>query len=543
MLAQSFNENDSVNVNRSSLNALLRLAARVAPVIFSVLPVWVAAATPLQTPLEAAQYHRLSSTAEVARFLKALEHRNSGRARHIVLGRSAGKRSLDALLVSDAIAALASAAPPTRRLRVMIAGSQHGTETSGGEALLMLSRNLLEGAERSLLQDLEFILLPLANPDGRDTNRRKNANEINLSTDFSALTQPESRALLDALVRWRPDVFVDLHESGVFKATTLARQGYMTDFETQVEIANNPNVDRAVAAFSREQLRPATLARLQEKGLRATNYIGEIIDVNQRIRHGGLTLRNIRNRAAMEGAFSLLIESRLDPPHGIYPTPGNIRVRTAKQLLAIQELLATCRAERKALAARSRAARKMLDEAGGDDRVSLVARYAPLPEKEKISIELRRIDNAQLEMHSFPYIGRIVASDDLALPAAYAVTASQDRIGQVLKRQHIRQRILREPRQCRATVQHVVTRELDDAPRGLASWHSTIKEREQLILLQPGTLWVDLHQPRRRVASLLLEPGSNSSLFEHRDFAPLVKAGEDFFILRINGDCRVRGAW
>jgi len=541
VLAQSFNENDSVNVNRSSLNALLRLAARVAPVIFAVLPVWVAAATPLQTPLEAAQYHRLSSTAEVARFLKTLERRNPRHAKHIVLGRSAGKRSLDALLVSGAIDALAGAAPPERRLRVMIAGSQHGTETSGGEALLMLSRNLLEGRERSLLMDLEFILLPLANPDGRDANRRKNDNDINLSTDFSVLTQPESRALLDALVRWRPGLFVDLHESGVFKATTLARQGYMTNFETQFEIANNPNVDRAVAAFSRERLRPATLARLQEKGLRATNYIGEIIDVNQRIRHGGLTLRNIRNRAAMEGAFTLLIESRLDPPHGIYPTPGNIRVRTAKQLLAVRELLATCQAEHKALADRSRAARKMLNDAGGNDRVSLVARYAPLPEKETISIELRRIDNARLETHKFRYLGRIVASDELALPAAYAVTARQDRIGQVLGRQHIQHRILREPLECEASVQHVVTRELDAAPRGLASWHSTIKERKQLVRLQPGTLWVDLRQPRRRLASLLLELRSNSSLFEHRDFAPLVKAGEDFFVLRIGEDCRERG--
>jgi hypothetical protein len=327
----------------------------------------------------------------------------------------------------------------------------------------------------------------------------------------------------------------------VFKEKTLARQGYMTNFETQFEIANNPNIDPAVAAFSRERLRPAALARLQERGLRATNYIGEIIDVNQRIRHGGLTLRNIRNRAGMEGAFSFLIESRLDAPHGTYPTPGNIRVRTAKQLLAVQGLLAVCQAEHEAMAARSRAARKALDEAGSDDRVSLVARYAPMPGKETISIELQRIDNAQLEMHSFRYIGRIVTSDELALPAAYAVTANQDRIGEVLKRQHIRYQILREPRECRSTVQHVVTRERDDAPRGLASWHSTIEERKKSIRLQPGTLWIDLHQPRRRLASLLLEPQSNSSLFERREFSPLVKTGEDFFVLRIDEDCRERG--
>lgn len=527
-------------MNRKRSNAVTpsRLAAQFASIIFSFLPGWSAGVTPLQTPLEEARYSRLSSVAEAGRFLKILEQRNPRHAKRIVLGHSAGKRPLDALLISGDIDSLANGKPPEHHLRVMIAGSQHGTEASGGEALLMLSRNLLEGTERSLLRNLEFILLPLANPDGRAGNQRKNDNAINLSTDFSALTQPESRALLDALVHWRPDVFVDLHESGVFKEKTLARQGYMTNFETQFEIANNPNIDPAVAAFSRERLRPAALARLQERGLRATNYIGEIIDVNQRIRHGGLTLRNIRNRAGMEGAFSFLIESRLDPPHGTYPTPGNIRERTAKQLLAVQELLTVCQAEGETMAARSRAARGALDQTGNDNRVSLVARYAPISGKEAISIELQRIDNAQIEMHSFRYIGRIVASDELTLPAAYAVTANQNRIGEVLKRQHIQYQILREPRQCRAVVQHVVTRELDKAPRGLASWHSTIEERETLVRLPAGTLWINVRQPRRRLASLLLEPRSNSSLFERRDFAPLVKTGEDFFVLRINDDCR-----
>ncbi len=527
-----------MSTNRSRLNTRSRLAAQVATVIFAFLPGWSAEAAALQTPLEEARYSRLSSVAETARFLKTLEQRNPRHAKHIVLGRSAGKRPLDAILISRDIESLANGKPPQRYLRVMIAGSQHGTEASGGEALLMLSRNVLEGTGRPLLQDLEFIFLPLANPDGRAGNQRKNDNGINLSTDFSALTQPESRALLDALVRWRPDVFVDLHESGVFKEKTLARQGYMTNFETQFEIANNPNIDPAIAAFSRERLRPAALERLQERGLRATNYIGEIIDVNQRVRHGGLTLRNVRNRAGMEGAFSFLIESRLDPPHGTYPTPGNIRVRTGKALLAAQELLAVCQAEREAMAARSREARRALDEAGNDDRVTLVARYAPMSGKETLSIELQRIDNAHIEPHSFRYIGRVVASDALALPGAYAVTANQDRIGKVLARQHIQHEVLREPRECRATVQRVLTRELDAAPRGLASWHTTVEKRKQPVRLQPGTLWIGLEQPRRRIASLLLEPQSTSSLFEHRDFSPLVVPGKDFFVLRIDGDCR-----
>jgi len=515
----------------------LKRAARLAWVTLLLLPGPSLGAAALQTPLEKAGYARLSSVAEVTTFLAVLAERNPRAARHIVLGRSAGGRPLDGLLISNGLDALAGSAPPSRRLRVMIVGSQHGTETSGGEAVLMLSRNLLEGPERALLADLEFVLLPLGNPDGREAGRRQNDSGINLSTDFSALTQPESRALLDALVRWQPDVFIDLHESSVFKPTTLARQGYMTNFQAQFEIANNPNIDSAVAEFSRERVRPAALARVQRRGLKAANYIGEIIDINQRTMHGGLTLRNIRNRAGMEGAFSLLIENRFDSPQGTYLTPANIGVRTAKQLLSVQELLAVCRAERDGIAARSRTARKAQEHAHNNEQVSLVARYGPVPGRETISIELQRIDNGQLVTRSFPYFGRIVPSDELVLPAAYAITADQERIGEVLKRQHIGYETLPKPRECRATVQHILTHELDAAPRGLASWQSTIQKREMRVRLPAGTLWIDLRQPRRRLASLLLEPRSNSSLFEHRDFAPLVTPGEDFFVLRINNDC------
>ncbi len=536
--AQGLNENVPMRWDWMTAALLATRAARVAGVIVFFLPGGAPGAAALQTPLEEARYERLSSTTAVTSFLAALERRNDQQARHIVLGRSAGGRPLDALLISQTLDTLAGAAPPAQRLRVMIAGSQHGTEQSGAEAILMLARNLLEGPEGDLLADLEFVLLPLANPDGRDARRRQNDNGVNLSTDFSALTQPESRALLDALVRWQPDVFVDLHESGVFKAKTLARQGYMTNFEAQFEIANHPNINAEVAEFSRVRVRPDALARVQRRGLKAANYIGEIIDINQPIMHGGLTLRNIRNRAGIEGAFSFLIESRLDAPHGTYPTPGNISSRTAKQLLSVRELHAACRAQRDAIAARSRAARKAQMRAGEDERVSLVARYAPVPGQETILIELQRIDNGRLEMHRFRYFGRTAPSNEFVLPAAYAIVANQDRIGEVLGRQHIQRETLREPRNCRATVQHIVTRERDAAPRGLASWQSTIEERETLVRLPAGTLWINLRQPRRHLASLLLEPRSNSSLFEHRDFAPLVKPGEDFFVLRINDECR-----
>ncbi|MDH3287991.1 MAG: M14 family zinc carboxypeptidase [Betaproteobacteria bacterium] len=500
--------------------------------IFLWLPVHGAGLRPLQTPLEEGGYTHLTSASEVGHFLKTIEKRDT-RARHAIIGISAEGRPLDALFVSESIEVLARGGMPGERLRVMIVGSLHGTEPGGAEAILMLARDLVEAPPRALLALMEFILVPLGNPDGHESGERISAGGVNLG----ALTPPENRALVDALARWRPDVFIDLHEATIYKPKTLARQGYLTDFETQIEIGNNPNIDPAIRALSRERIRPAIVSRLQREGLRANDYIGEIRDIGQPIAHGSLTLRNLRNRAGMEGAFSLLVENRLDPPGDTYPTPQNIRARTAKQLMSLRTVLLVCLAERHEIAARSRAARRAWQRADADERVFLVAAYGPDSGRETIPIRLRRITDGQVEMRTFRYLGRIVPSEALELPAAYGITAHQDTIGAALKRQHIRYEILRKPRECRATVQHVEAREKAESTRGRTSERIRIEEREALVRLPAGALWVSLRQPARRLIPLLLEPRSNSSLYEHRDHASLVVPGQDFFVLRIPQEC------
>lgn len=512
--------------------ALVKGAACAMGAIFLCLPVHGAGVRPLQTPLEESEFARLTSAVEVGRFLKAVEQRDT-RARHAIIGVSAEGRPLDALLLSESLEAFARGGMPDERLRVMIVGSLHGTEPAGAEAILMLARDLVEGPSRAMLAWIEFILVPLGNPDGRESGDRISAGGVNLG----ALTPPENRALVDALARWQPDVFIDLHEATIYKPRTLARQGYLTDFEAQIEIANNPNVDAAILALSRERIRPATLSRLKRQGLRANEYIGEIRDVGQPIAHGSLTLRNLRNRAGMAGTFSLVIENRLESPGGTYPTPQNIGARTAKQLLSLRTVLSVCLAERHEIAARSRAARRAWQQADADERVFLVATYGPDPGRETIPIRLRRIADGQLEIRNFRYFGRIVPSEELVLPAAYAITAHQDAIETVLKRQHIRYESLREARECQATVQNISMRENAGSPTRRASERIDIEDRDALVRLPAGTLWIPMRQPARRLIPLLLEPRSNSSLYEHRDYASLVAPGQDFFVLRIPKEC------
>ena len=514
--------------------AFARWAACSACAIILGLPSYATGAAFLRTPLEAREFARITSAAEAGDFLKAVENRDS-RARHAVVGVSTKGKPIDALFVSEALNALSGGGEPGERLRVMIVGSLHGTEPAGAEAILMLARDLVQASPRGLLEFIEFILVPVGNPDAYESGTRLGGARVNLS----ALTSPENRAIVDMIVRWRPDVFIDLHEATAYKPETLARQDYLTDFEAQIEIANNPNVDAAVRELSRERIRPAIILRLQRQGLRANDYIGEIREIGQPIAHGNLTVRNLRNRAGMEGAFSLLVENRLDPPGGNYPTPHNIRERTAKQLLSLRTVVRVCLAERREIAARSRAAQKAWRKENAGERVFLVATYALDPKRETVSIRLRRIADRQPENRTFPYRGHIAPSHALVLPGAYAITAHQDEIGVVLKRQHIRYDILREARECRATVLHVSAWDHTRSSLLPTSKRVDIEERIARVHLPAGSLWISLKQPERRLIPLLLEPQSNSSLYEHRDYAGLVTPGKDFFMLRMTGECTV----
>jgi len=496
-----------------------------------------ACATHAPTPAERNLFARGSTSVEIAAYAGELAARHADVARLVTLGASVDGRPLQALLLSRKLAALTADPPGPTRLTVLVLGSQHGTEPSGSEAVLRLARDLVDGPHASLLDDLDLILVPDANPDGRDRRKRVNANGVNLSTNFTILTEPEARAISDAVLRWQPQVLIDVHESAVFKRLTLAKQGYVTDVEAQLEIATHPDVDPLLVALGRTRIRPETISRLGAAGLRAEPYVGEIVDVGQPITHGGVSLRNLRNAAAMRGVLTILIENRLDPKTGTYETPRNLGARVEKQHLTLVALLETCRTHRDEIARTVAAARR---RAGTDHApLHLVARYALDPAQPTVRIPLRRVDTNAPAERTFVYHRRVAAELPLALPAAYVVVAHQQAMAELLARHRITYETLGAPRTVTATVQRVRATRTVPGPYDLG-WVTeyTIDVRATRLVVPAGALWVPLDQPARRLIPHLLEIGSSNTVFREPAYAPLVTPGADFFVHRIPHDAR-----
>ncbi|HEY3280375.1 MAG TPA: M14 family metallopeptidase [Gemmatimonadales bacterium] len=120
--------------------------------------------------------------------------------------------------------------------------SVHGDEPAGFEAAMQVAYQLLASEEPQTLEILKAVVLvlnPSANPDGHErfaawynslavgadhpaaieqnepwgVTGRYNHYRFDMNRDLLAQSQPEVRAMMDGVLRWRPQVFVDHHST------------------------------------------------------------------------------------------------------------------------------------------------------------------------------------------------------------------------------------------------------------------------------------------------------------------------------------------
>lgn len=209
---------------------------------------------------------RITRCADISRFLAALAD-GSERVRREVYGQSWEGRELQIAVVStpgnlacleEIRARLARLAdprtlPPGAGLDalvretpavVWVAANVHGGEHSTAEAAMLLAYQLAAGEDettRAIREQTVVVIDPLQNPDGRERslgyfygafglrpNPDPNAAEhhapwpgprgnhylFDLNRDWIYLTQRETAAKVAVFLRWRPQVFIDLHEMG-----------------------------------------------------------------------------------------------------------------------------------------------------------------------------------------------------------------------------------------------------------------------------------------------------------------------------------------
>ena len=212
-----------------------------------------------------------------------------------------------------ALAASGVTAHPSRPT-VLLVGQQHGDEPAGAEALIVIAQALAQepvpGSLAALLDRIDVIILPRANPDGAAAARRVTASGIDMNRDHLLLHSPEAQALAQLAREFNPVVVVDTHEYSVL-GRFKEKFGAVQRFDALVQYAMVANLPEFISKASEEWFRQPMLQSLRAQGLSTEWYYTTSTDVaNRKVSMGGVQPDTGRNVNGLRNAISFLIETR-----------------------------------------------------------------------------------------------------------------------------------------------------------------------------------------------------------------------------------------
>ena len=270
-----------------------------------------------RTPAFESGHPGFTGNAELRTLMHGLVREGDGRpdqteVRLLQVGSSQTGITLEALRFSRAPVALAATGTTALAPRpvVLLVGQQHGDEPAGAEALIVIAQELSAGALASVLDRIDVVILPRANPDGAAVGRRGTASGIDASRDHLLLRTPEAQALAQLVREFDPAVVVDAHEYAPL-GRFLEKFGAVQRFDALIQYAMTANLPEFVTKASEEWFRRPMLRSLNARGLSSEWYHTTSADPDDRkVAMGGVQPDTARNVNGLRNAVGLLVETR-----------------------------------------------------------------------------------------------------------------------------------------------------------------------------------------------------------------------------------------
>ena len=411
---------------------------------------------------------------------------------------------------SPSPAALETAGHPT----VIVIGQQHGDEPAGAEALLIMARELApNGLLDSLLDKINVIVVPRANPDGAEAGTRNTANGVDMNRDHLLLQTPEAQAIARLVRDYRPLLVIDSHEYTVV-GRFMEKFNAIQKYDALLQHATTANYPEFLTKASLEWYHTPMVAALKEQGLSSEWYYTTSTDREDKsISMGGTQPDTGRNVHGLKNAVSLLIETR---GVGIGRLHAQRRVHT--QVTAITSALRSTAdkvgplEQVRSFVARDTAAQACRDQVITEAAATPTQRDLVLLDPTTGEDRSLRVDwNSSLSLRKLQARAR---------PCGYWLDASANTAVERLKLMGVQVMKVAEAGSLLAEKYQETARDVGDRldVRGtIAASGDTIRVKvtpvRTAIDAPSGSYYIPLNQPLAHIAVAALEPDTQSSYF------------------------------
>ena len=488
---------------------------------------------PWITPAERTGLETTPDHAETLRWLDRLVDA-SARFQRVDLGESGAGRELVMIVASAEGAGDPEALRENGKPTVLAQAGIHAGEIDGKDAGLMLLRDMLEGGRNeALLEQVNFLFIPIFNVDGheraspfgrvnqrgpRQQGWRTNANNLNLNRDYAKADTLELRALLQVLNLWRPDLYLDLHVT----------DGIDYQYDVTYGWHGVSGWSPAISNWLTEHLRPAVDAELRSMGhipgplifaMSNSDLDRGIVDwmAGPRFSHGYGDARQLP---------AILVEN-----HSLKPYPQRV-LGTYVLLESMLRLIGQEGQDLRKAIEQDRARRMdpiplSFKAAGSPDTIEFLGIASSKRASEITGGEVVEWLGTPVT-RTIPYVHATAPGEPVQRPRAYWIPPAWREVLQRLELHGIRLERQDQPRTLDVERYLVTSFEL-----GRSSFEGRVRveprelELERVSMTFPaGSVRVPLDQPLGTLAVLLLEPRSADSFFQWGFFHPVLQRTE-----------------
>ena len=482
--------------------------------------------TELITTAERTNYEKTSTYNEVLNFLEELD--SSPYARLDYFATSVEGRKIPLLVVANPLPAGPEDMENDNRIVVYLQGNIHAGEIEGKEATQMLARDLLKDPDSDIMKNVVMLINPILNADGNEkfstknrTNQngpksvgiRYNGQNLDLNRDAMKLETPEIRGLVENILnKWDPAVSVDCHTTN----------GSYHEEPTTFVWMMNPNADRRLINFMRDEMMPKVHRTLWDKYDVENVFYGEFVD-RMDYSKGWISYaaepRFLVNYIGLRNRLAILNENYV---YADFKTRVNASYHL---LLTILEYASTNKTGIKELLAKA-------DEMTMSREGKLVAtdsfaiKYKGKPTPEKITIKAIEADtipgvkgywrfkqsDRKVSM-TVDYIADYFPSESIRFPYAYVLTVQDPEVVKLLKSHGIELEQLSDS--TRLKVERFKTSKLEGANRLFQGHYTNKIEGEYFVeekTFAPGDYVIRTGQKLRWLIAYLMEPRSDDGL-------------------------------